>query len=530
MREHRKETRGTVTVRLRLEFPDVRNAIMGGVTPPPPSTVSVSRHIDFAVAHYTTDGIIDDRKFSLDTLSRYVEELQTYQSILEYINEAFLVIWLWRGHYPVEVAGKTYKLPLHSITVRIKFCCSRCFRLYESTSALSNTNILNMLQAYTWAILVTWNWNRLPAFWAFSVAWILIATNEYQIQHPSRWHKCPTYYSILDTFIRDGSTSEFIQSNSNINDILTYNDNLLKKQQRLDEEKKKEAEHEAALQEELGQEIEAAEAAEEVGRKRSGLLTNFVPEHPLKGVLFPIQKQLREIVFGIRIVKTVIVWKEAYYAFWVTTVALAASVVAFWIPWSFLLRWIFRIIAIVALGPWMAIVDHKYFKTDPNLSDAERDKILSQKLRNRYEEVVLSATNYFQRKERALKLASMKKYMFGQFSVRVPQFCEDLFDDIPLPSSSCYPYDTSQHEPIQIKKVIFGQALKGDMIPVRESEMAASSKAKPAISTTIATNDTKTSTPLFGHAKKRVGENAPLLVKENEPKTPTTYESIKKPL
>ncbi len=111
-------TRGTVTIRLRLEFPNVRNAILGGVNPPPPSTVSVSRRIDFNVAHYTTDGIIDDRAFSLDTLSRYVEELQTYQSIVEYVNEAFLVIWLWRGHYPIELAGKTYKLPIHSITVR----------------------------------------------------------------------------------------------------------------------------------------------------------------------------------------------------------------------------------------------------------------------------------------------------------------------------------------------------------------------------------------------------------------------------
>jgi hypothetical protein len=334
----------------------------------------------------------------------------------------------------------------------------------------------------------------------------------------------------LDAFIRNGSSSELIQSNTNIDAIIKYNDNLMKKQQRIEEEKKKEAEHEAALQAELGQEIEAAEAAEEVGRKRSGILTNFVPEHPLKGVLFPIQKQLREIVFGLRIVKTVIIWKEAYYAFWVTTAALAASIAAFWIPWSFLLRWIFRIIAIVALGPWMAIVDRKYFKADPNLSDAERDKILSQKLRNRYEEVVLSATNYFQRKERAMKLASMKKYMFGQYSVRVPQFCEDLFDDIPLPSSSCYPYDPSQHEPLQMKNVIFGQTLKGDMIPVRESEMAASSKAKPATSATIEKKDTKKSIPFFGQTKKRTGETAPLLANENEPKTPTTYESIKKPL
>ena len=327
--------------------------------------------------------------------------------------------------------------------------------------------------------------------------------------------------------MRNGSSSEFSLSNTNIDAIFKYNDDLMKKQQRIEEEKKREAEHEAALQEELGQELQAAEAAEEVGRKRGGILTSFVPEHPLKSVLFPIQKQLREIVFGLRIVKTVIVWKEAYYSFWVTTAALAASIAVFWIPWSFLLRWIFRMIAIIALGPWMAIVDHQYFKTDPNLSDTERDKILSQKLRNRYEEVVLSATNYFQRKERAMKLANMKKYMFGQYPVRVPQFCEDLFDDVPLPSSSCYPYDTLQHEAIQIKKVIFGQTLKGDMIPVRESEMAPFSKARP--SEAIEKLETKKPISFLGQ-KKRVGESAPLLVNENEAKTPTTYESIKKPL
>jgi hypothetical protein len=90
--EHRKAERGTVTVRLRLEFPDVRNVIMSGVTPPPPSTVSVSRRIDFDVAHYTTDGIIDDSKFSIDTLSRYAEELQKYQNIVQYLIDASYVV------------------------------------------------------------------------------------------------------------------------------------------------------------------------------------------------------------------------------------------------------------------------------------------------------------------------------------------------------------------------------------------------------------------------------------------------------
>jgi hypothetical protein len=92
LKEHRVSTRGTTTLRLRLEFPNVRKAILSGITPPPPSTVSVARHVDFKVAHYTTDGIIDDSNFSLDTLTRYIEELQSYEKLADYVKEAFLVV------------------------------------------------------------------------------------------------------------------------------------------------------------------------------------------------------------------------------------------------------------------------------------------------------------------------------------------------------------------------------------------------------------------------------------------------------
>jgi hypothetical protein len=364
-------------------------------------------------------------------------------------------------------------------------------------------------------VLVTWDWNRLPAFLAFAVAWILMATNEQQTRHPSRWRKCPTYYSLLSRFIQNGSTNELVKANTNVDAITAYDERAEKLHQRLAEEKKKEVNHELELQQELGQEIDEAEAAEEVGRKRSGLLSAMVPDHPLKGVLFPIQKQARQVVMGLRITKTVIVWKEAYYAFWVTTIALVVSAISIWIPWSFLLRWIFRIGAIIAFGPWMAIVDQKYFKINPNMTNSERDELLRKRLHSRYEEVLQSATNYFQRKERALKLASMKKYMFGKYAVRVPQFCEDLFDDIPLPSSSCEPYDPLAAPPIQMQQVIYGQTLNGDMIPQREVEVAHSLSA-----VTKEKSSKRTNHFFRWPKKKKVGEHAPLLSNEDEPQQP----------
>jgi C2 domain len=99
LKEHRVSTRGIVTLRLRMEFPSVRKAVLGGVTPPPPSTVSVARHVDFNVAHYTTDGIIDDSNFSLETLTRYIEELQSYERVIEPLKEAFLVVCIHVARY-----------------------------------------------------------------------------------------------------------------------------------------------------------------------------------------------------------------------------------------------------------------------------------------------------------------------------------------------------------------------------------------------------------------------------------------------
>ena len=162
------------------------------------------------------------------------------------------------------------------------------------------------------------------------------------------------------------------------------------------------------------------------------------------------------------------------------------------------------------------------------MSESEHDELFRKRLRGRYEEVLLSATNYFQRKERALKLASMKRYMFGKYSVRVPQFCEDLFDDIPLPSSSCISFDPLKSIPIQIKQTIYGQTLKGDMIPEREIEIARS------IGNGNNGNDesrklTANIFRILGAKKYKTGETAPLLITESHTLTEkTTYESVKK--
>ena len=122
----------------------MRKTMLAAMQPPPATVVSVARKIDYGVANYTAQGIHDDLAFSLTTLTSYVEELETYVDVVHLLREAAMTVrpntrlpcavkrglpnipilscfayqvWLWRGHFPVSVAGKTFYLPLHSITV-----------------------------------------------------------------------------------------------------------------------------------------------------------------------------------------------------------------------------------------------------------------------------------------------------------------------------------------------------------------------------------------------------------------------------
>jgi len=168
--------------------------------------------------------------------------------------------------------------------------------------------------------------------------------------------------------------------------------------------------------------------------------------------------------------KSIILWDESFFAFWIATLSFAGSIAICWVPWAWLFRWILRIAAWVILGPWMAIVDRYYFREDPNMTDEEKDEAVRQRLHERFEEAKKAASFFQIRREKALKIKAFSKYMFGKFLVRVPRMSKDLYKDTPLPVSYAMPYKKLEPKqmPIKIDKRIYGQALSGDMIPVRE--------------------------------------------------------------
>jgi hypothetical protein len=356
-----------------------------------------------------------------------------------------LQVWLWRGHFDVNICGKAVALPLHSIT------------------------------AFVWGVLVTWNFNLFPSFLAFAIGWGFLACNEYKSRNPSPWHQRRRYGPLLRALVLDQGTTQTIVPYQNLEAIEIYSKAEEEQKALLKKQREHEAKHDEAIRKELGEEI--GEAGVDITTKKGGLLEK-ISVNPLKGVLHPIQLQLKEIVIALRIATSIVLWEETFYAFWIVTISFAVSVVMILIPWGLLLRWLFRIAAWIFLGPWMIIVDRLYFRDKPNMTDEEKKALFKERLRLKYVKTVEAASNYHVKNERAHKLKAMKKYMFGKYLIRVPRFREALYQDIPLPESSAKPYVASDAEAIVITDRKYGQNLSGDMVPQRDIQAAEALRAR----------------------------------------------------
>ena len=88
--EHRMNSRGTLTIRLRIEYADMRKALLAGMKPPSESVVSVARKIDYRTGLYTVQGVHDDLKFSVATLTGYVEEMQSCIPVIYLLKDALM--------------------------------------------------------------------------------------------------------------------------------------------------------------------------------------------------------------------------------------------------------------------------------------------------------------------------------------------------------------------------------------------------------------------------------------------------------
>jgi len=360
---------------------------------------------------------LDASKFSLSTLTSYVEELQSFfdDDFFEVLTSAILTVFLWRGTYPINCCCRVIRLPLHSIV------------------------------AFTWGVLITHDYNLLPSFSFFAVGWFFLSTMEYRRQHPSPWHRCVSYGELLGSFLLGSffgclspyGTGQTIEANENLTAIQEHD-------AAIEEHKKQKKEEEIQM---AARSIE--EDHEHVVDESATMETNVPVEsansnsfmawlNPFKPIFHPVQKLLYRLLVHLRIIRSIIMWEESYYPFWMVTWSFLLSISLLFVRWGVILRWTFRVLVWAVLGPWMKLVDWLYFAPKEKMALEEKKENKREEIHNRYDHTLEDRLVNQKRREEAAKMKGMMKYLFG----KVGQNVDNLFHCNPFKSlmnvlSSC---------------------------------------------------------------------------------------------
>jgi len=432
-----REQLGTITLRLRMEFPDERALVLSTMTPPPTMYVNTKSRKDFRVVRFTCTGKYDMDAYNRQTLFAYVEELTALQEVKYYIEDAIMTLLLWRGTALVPFTD--YKAPVHSLTAFIAF-----------TLLVERPQLM-------------------PSFFFASIAWLLLATNGNRRTVPDMWSHCKPF----DEFVR-GLSLGFMGSK----DTIPMYNHKEESQAYLENWKKRITDAEAAAarayeeqirqQEEYAKEMGDVDDNTDISTKKGGISVD-----PLKVFLYPLQQNLALVIRYVRHAKYILLWDECFISFWITMASLVLAFLCLFVPWFFLIKWTSRLVVWTVFGPWMKLVDVYYVSKIVPLSAEEEAAKREQAREARLKTFSKARSAARVRRENAAKLKAMKKYLFGKFIIRVPILKEDRYRDIPLPESTAKPYKPN---PKAMSEVAMeeagynrirrpGQHLEGDMIP-----------------------------------------------------------------
>jgi C2 domain len=263
--ENREKARGTLTVRVRIQYYDKRKTLLAAIKPLPPSLLSCPAQVDYELLEYTSQGAEDAKAYSVATLTRHIKELQGYEKALPYLTDALYTICFWRGHFQIHVCGKTCYLPLHSIV------------------------------AFTWVILLCRSFDVFPSLLVFSIGWIFLGTNECRQRNPSPWSRTFSYGQFWSMLVANRNFKERIDPFQNHDKVKAYEEEMEHREQQREKEMQLAISYEAELRKVLLDDIEDAEADDMdiTTRKRRLGDTFAAPQFlVLKPVLYPVQLQV----------------------------------------------------------------------------------------------------------------------------------------------------------------------------------------------------------------------------------------------
>lgn len=363
-----------------------------------------------------------------------------------YIEDALFTLLLWRGHFPLKIAGKEILLPIHS------------------------------LNAFILATVLVEHPQYYPSFCFASVSWLMLAVMGWRRNNPNEWSRCYSFAEILEKVIIGKCSSP----PRNIKPFQGFDAAKVA----LERWMKRVADSEEAAQRAYIQaqkeEEERLKELEAIGNADADISTKVgggISVDPMKAALHPVQLLVGQICRVLRFIKHVVNWDEAYFSFWVTIGSAFLAFACLFVPWFFIIRWTMRCVVWLLFGPWMKFVDVFYVSKLKPETDEER---IQREERERQERRMLTskaAHEARQVRENAAKMRDMKQFMFGKFAMKVPILKQDRYNDTPLPQSSATPYEQkalslaalAMQEAGYNRVRLPGQTLVGDMIPQVET-------------------------------------------------------------
>jgi hypothetical protein len=421
-----REAKGTVTLRLRVEFGSAKQVVMSNLTPPTDQFINFQAAQHLTLARKVVEGKTDMVSYSIGTLTMHIAELTSYQYVSYYIVDAINSLLFWRGQVPIL----GIKIPVHSMIA-----------FYAAITFVESPTL------------------GFSYFW-FGNAWLLLAIQSWRNTTPNAWNRITPFARILMMMILDKAASpEAIPANFQEKEAKDFEEHMVERIKKAEEDYEANNKMWADYQAETADLDQVGET--DISTKKSNLADLA---SPFKGILYPIQQLLYTICFYLRVVRNVYLWDEPYYAALLAAGSIVIGIVFYILPWAFLLRWTGRIIAWAVFGPHMKLFDIFYYSKQKAATDEEEAKKLSEYYKSLKEAAQKNVELARIRTEEAVKQKAVKQILFGPYVERVPVIKSERFIDLPLHSSYAKVYVPPTDYKAKIE-YIGGQGLVGTMIP-----------------------------------------------------------------
>jgi hypothetical protein len=438
-----RNPQGTITLRVRVEYNE-RDMLLKSLEYPSEILINCRRRKDWELARFTCEGKERFDVYSLDAIYSLVSELQEYQIVTFYIQEALTNLLFWRIN--------------EEISIRIPFV--------SSPNSITLYLPLHSMFAFFIGVTVVEKPYLFPSITMGCMGWMMLATMQFRLKHPSRWRSCKNFFDLFWVLITGNRLGQPrpIRASENKEEAKAFDDFYTERIEEVNNAAEERRMIQIKIQEELTKEMNEIN---DTGKQEAFSI------NPFRAQLFLLQGQLKTVCDFLLLVRNIFIWENVYCSFWLTLGSLSCAVVFLFIPWCFLLKWGARVVAWVLLGPWMKVVDTHYLRREnnhPQEGGKSELELVEEKLRKT---AMLTIRDARIKKEDEVKLIEMKKYRFGKFMIRIPLLKVERCLDFPLIQSYSYPEDVekprssergvkeSEEERVRVP----GQHLVGHMIP-----------------------------------------------------------------